>query len=126
MRPIDTRSKIGEREIPLAALARIGWRGFAFLTAYSLLPFALLGSAWSVLTPGLPLRQWAILVWARIVRDSATEVLPFSQVCGFVIGARTAILHGVPPVAAFSTAVVDVTVLTRMPLPVSGLLTVTE
>jgi putative membrane protein len=93
----------------LAALARIGWRGFAFLTAYSLLPFTLLGSAWFVLTPGLPLRQWVILIWARIVRDSATEVLPFSQVGGFVIGARTAILHGVPPVAAFSTTVVDVT-----------------
>jgi putative membrane protein len=93
----------------LAALARIGWRGFAFLTAYSILPFTLLGSAWFVLTPGLPLRQWAILVWARAVRDSATEVLPFSQVGGFVIGARTAILHGVAPVAAFSTTVVDVT-----------------
>jgi putative membrane protein len=93
----------------LAALARIGWRGFAFLTAYSLLPFTLLGSAWFVLTPGLSPRRWAILIWARTVRDSATEILPFSQVGGFVIGARTAILHGVAPVAAFSTTVVDVT-----------------
>ncbi len=93
----------------LAALQRIGWRGFAALTAYSILPFALLGTAWFALTPGLPLRRWTVFVWARIVRDSATEVLPFSQVGGFAAGARAAILHGVAPLAAFSTTVVDVT-----------------
>jgi len=93
----------------LSALARIGWRGFAFLTVWSLIPFALLGGAWFVLTPGLPLTRLALLTWARTVRDSATEVLPFSQVGGFVIGARTAILHGLTPVTAFSTTVVDVT-----------------
>ncbi len=93
----------------LAALQRIGWRGFAALTAYSILPFALLGTAWFVLTPGLPLRRWTVFVWARVLRDAATEVLPFSQVGGFVVGARAAILQGVTPVAAFSTTVVDVT-----------------
>jgi len=93
----------------VAALLRFGWRGLAFLTVYSAFPLALLGTAWFVLIPGAPLRRWAILVWARTVRDAATEVLPFSQIGGFVIGARTAILHGVAPVAAFSTTVVDVT-----------------
>ncbi|MEO8926350.1 MAG: lysylphosphatidylglycerol synthase domain-containing protein, partial [Caulobacteraceae bacterium] len=93
----------------LAALAQIGWRGFAFLTVYSVFPFALLGTAWFVLSPGAPLRQWGVFIWARTMRDSATEVLPFSPFGGFVIGARTAILHGVAPVAAFSTTVVDVT-----------------
>ncbi|MGI9170676.1 MAG: hypothetical protein ACR2FH_10985, partial [Caulobacteraceae bacterium] len=93
----------------LAALQRIGWRGLAALTAYSILPFTLLGTAWFVLTPGLAPGRWPVFVWARILRDAATEVLPFSQVGGFVVGARAAILHGVPPVAAFSTTVVDVT-----------------
>lgn len=93
----------------LAALQKIGWRGFAALTAYSAFPFALLGTAWFVLMPGLPLRRWTVFVWARVLRDAATEVLPFSQVGGFVVGARAAILQGVAPLAAFSTTVVDVT-----------------
>ncbi|MGI8841172.1 MAG: hypothetical protein ACR2F8_10415, partial [Caulobacteraceae bacterium] len=93
----------------LTSLAKIGWRGLAALTAYSAFPFALLGTAWFVLTPGLPPRRWPVVVWARVLRDAATEVLPFSQVGGFVVGARAAILHGVAPVTAFSTTVVDVT-----------------
>jgi putative membrane protein len=93
----------------LAALERIGWRGFAALTAYSILPFALLGTAWFVLAPGPPPGRWPVFVWARILRDGATEVLPFSQIGGFAVGARAAILHGVAPLAAFSTTVVDVT-----------------
>lgn len=93
----------------LAALERIGWRGLAVLSVYTAFPFALLGGAWYVLTPALPVSQWGLFVWARVVRDAATEILPFSQVGGFVIGARTAVLHGLTPVAAASTTVVDVT-----------------
>jgi putative membrane protein len=44
-----------------------------------------------------------------MVRDAAAEVLPFSQLGGIVLGARAAILHGVPPPLAFASMIVDVT-----------------
>ena len=50
-----------------------------------------------------------VFVWARMVRDAATEVLPFSQLGGIVFGARAAILQGVAPPLAFASTVVDVT-----------------
>ena len=92
-----------------ASLSRVGWRGLAVLCGYSALPFVLLGSAWHVLDEGEPLRRWPTFIWSRMVRDSAGELLPFSHLGGFVIGARAAIERGVSPTTAFSTTVVDVT-----------------
>jgi len=93
----------------LGALATIGWRGFFILCGYSVLPILLLGLAWFVLAPDQPPSRYGLFVWARMVRDAASEHLPFSQFGGFVIGARVAILHGVCPTLAFSTTVVDAT-----------------
>jgi putative membrane protein len=92
-----------------AALTRVGWVGLGTLCAYTVLPFCLLGTAWFVIAPGQPARRWPSFVWSRIVRDSAGELLPFSHLGGFVIGARAAIERGLPPDTAFSTTVVDVT-----------------
>ena len=92
----------------LAALARIGWRGLAALTAYSALPYLLLGSAWSSLEKPWGLRRWADLVWARLVRDASGELLPFSPLGGLVIGARAATLQGRTAAWAAATTVVDV------------------
>ena len=91
------------------SLAAIGWRGFAFLCAYAVLPYALLGTAWFVLVAGTTMQQWGTLVWARLLREAASELLPFTQVGGFVIGARAAAIQGVPGSVALATTVVDVT-----------------
>jgi putative membrane protein len=93
----------------LNGLAAIGWRGFAALCAFSVLPFALLGAAWTVLAPPASPRRWRSLVLARVVRDAAGEILPFSAFGGFVIGARAAILQGLAPAQAISTTILDVT-----------------
>lgn len=92
-----------------AAIARVGWRGLAVLCAYSVVPFCLLGSAWYALARQEPPRRWPVFIWSRIVRDSAGELLPFSHLGGFVVGARAAIERGVTSSVAFSTTVVDVT-----------------
>ena len=92
-----------------SALERVGWRGLVTLSLYSALPFFLLGTAWFVLDRGEPLDRWPIFIWARIVRDSAGELLPFSHLGGFVVGARAAIERGISPTTAFATTVVDVT-----------------
>ena len=93
----------------LSALKTIGWRGLAFLSVYSILPLALLGTAWFSVGAAPRFGQWGTFVWARAVRDAGAELLPFSHVGGFVIGARAAILRGVTPTAAYSTTIVDVT-----------------
>jgi putative membrane protein len=96
-------------EAVFLALSRVGWQGLAVLCAYSILPFFLLGSAWYALATGEPARRWPVFIWGRIVRDSAGELLPFSHLGGFVIGARAVIERGLAPATAFSTTVVDIT-----------------
>jgi glycosyltransferase 2 family protein len=91
-----------------AAIA-VGWSGFAILCLYALGLFLLLGAAWCVLLPDSSFSEIWIFVWARMVRDSAAEVLPFSQIGGIVLGARAATLHGVSPPLAFGSMIVDVT-----------------
>ncbi|HXV00680.1 MAG TPA: lysylphosphatidylglycerol synthase domain-containing protein [Caulobacteraceae bacterium] len=92
-----------------AALARIGWRGLAVLAAWSVLPIALLGSAWFCLEKPWRAADWGRYVWARMVRDASGELLPFSHVGGFFIGARAATLQGLSAPWAFASTVVDVT-----------------
>jgi len=91
-----------------AAIA-VGWGGFAILCLYALGLFLLLGAAWHVLLPGASLAELKVFIWARMVRDAASEVLPFSQLGGIVLGARAAILHGVASPLAFASMIVDVT-----------------
>src|SRR6202045_2242316 len=92
-----------------SAAVAFGWSGFAILCFYASGVFLLLGAAWYVLLPdSSPTRLW-VFVWARMVRDAAAEVLPFSQLGGIVLGARAAILQGVATPLAFGSMIVDVT-----------------
>jgi glycosyltransferase 2 family protein len=92
-----------------AAVVAVGWGGFAILWLYSLGLFWVLGSAWYVLLPDATRVTPWIFIRARMVRDAAADVLPFSQLGGLVLGARAAILDAVPPPLAFASLVVDVT-----------------
>jgi len=92
-----------------SAVLTIGWGGFAIFCAYALMLFVLLGTAWCVLVSRASFAELKTFIWSRMVRDSAAELLPFSQVGGFVFGARAAVLGGVTPAVAFASTVVDVT-----------------
>lgn len=92
------------------AVVSIGWGGFALLLLYSATNFAFLGIAWFVLAGTRTARDFATFGWGRAVRDSAGDVLPFSQFGGMVIGARAVILRGVSAATAFGSTVVDITV----------------
>ena len=100
---------VGWHTVLSAALA-IGWGGFALLCLCALGLFVVLGMAWYVLlprhSPGPD--AWAV-VRARMVRDSAAEVLPFSQLGGIVIGMRAAIVYGLSAPLACASMIVDVT-----------------
>ncbi len=92
----------------MAAALTVGWGGFLLLVALGLAILVLLGAAWHVLAPGVTPSRFATFLWGRMVRDSAAEVLPFSAVGGFVIGARAVILKGVAAPLAFASTIVDV------------------
>ena len=72
----------------LKSLAALGARGFLLVTLVHVPVIALLGLAWWCMGRGMagmtPLR----FIGARLVRDSVAEVLPFSQIGGFLAGLR--------------------------------------
>src|SRR5579862_9336969 len=88
------------------SLAAVGISGVVLICAIHLLLMAMMGLAWWVLLPGSG--PWPV-IWARLVRDSVAEVLPFSQLGGYVFGARALAVAGVPGGAAVATTIVDVT-----------------
>lgn len=90
----------------LRSLEAVGIGGFAAICAIHLLLMAVMGIAWRALLPSG--RSW-VAIWGRLVRDSGSEVLPLSQVGGYVLGARAVALAGVPATIAAASTIVDVT-----------------
>ncbi len=88
---------------------RMGPAGFAGVCAWSLLTSWLLGCAWHSAAPGEPVRPVVHFAWARLVRDSVSNLLPFSELGGIVIGVRTLIRAAVPPHRVYASFVVDLT-----------------
>ena len=102
------------------SLLAVGIAGFLAICAMQLALTAVLGLAWGALLPGVPRRS---LIWARLVRDSAAEALPFSQVGGYVLGARALALTGVSWTRAAASTIADVTLefLTQIPFTALGI-----
>ncbi len=96
------RSELGDI---IHAFATLGIGGLGLLVCIHLCLIGLMGIAWGMLGP-YPLPRF---VWARLVRDGASEVLPLSQIGGFVLGARALVLAGLPTSFASASTVVDVT-----------------
>jgi glycosyltransferase 2 family protein len=92
----------------LEAASRVGWGGFALICIAGLPTIACLGGAWYALLAGRG-AGWPILALGRQIRDSSSDLLPFTQVGGMVIGARIAALGGVPAATAYASMMVDVT-----------------
>jgi putative membrane protein len=92
------------------ALGRVGWSGFGLYTAIQAGLFVPLAAAWYVLVRGRDgaTSPW-VLTWGRMVRDAAAQLLPFSAIGGFVLGARVVTLHGMPAALATASTIVDVT-----------------
>lgn len=91
----------------LDAVAKVGWGGFALIVLCGLGVAGILATAlFALLSDHAP---WLAFLAARQLRDSASDVLPFTQIGGIAIGARAIILGGVPAPFAFAGAMVDVT-----------------
>jgi putative membrane protein len=90
----------------LGILARIGALRFVLYAAYTLLILLILGIAWQVLVPGA---AWTAFAWARTMREAATNVLPFSQFGGIVVGLRVLVASGVSQRRAYGSIIADQT-----------------
>jgi putative membrane protein len=98
---------VGLRQV-FHGVAAIGVTGFAVFVLYWLAVMATAGLAWAVAAARVRGRA-GVFVWARFLRDSAAEVLPFSQLGGLVVGARAVMAAGVAEHAALASIIVDMT-----------------
>jgi len=87
------------------SLLAVGWAWFAAICLIHLALMSVMGIAWAALLPGTS--PW-IPIWGRLVRDAGSEVLPLSQVGGYLLGARAIAFAGVPGDAAAASTIVDV------------------
>jgi putative membrane protein len=90
--------------------ALLGLPRFGVIVAVHLVLIAFMGSAWWLLTPEHAWAKLKLFWWGRLIRDSASEALPLSQIGGYVLGARALAVTGVPGAFAAASTVVDVTV----------------
>ena len=91
------------------AISQIGWPEFALIVGWQIVLFIILGIAWDIIMPrGARHRVW-VPIWGRMVRDAAANCLPFSQVGGFIFGARAITVQGVEWHTATASTIVDVT-----------------
>ncbi len=88
------------------ALADIGVAGFVVVCLSQVALIAVMGLAWHTLLPG---SSAVHAMWGRTMRDAGSEVLPLSQVGGYVLGARALALAGVSGTLATASTIVDVT-----------------
>lgn len=88
---------------------RVGPGGFIIYCAWSLGVFGLLGGAWLAAAPGEGVDRLPLFAWARMVREAAADMLPFSQLGGIVLAARTLGGHAVATSKAYGAMVVDMT-----------------
>lgn len=103
-----TIGAIGAQQV-LAAVATVGWIGMLAFVAWSIVVLALLGAAWLAVAPGESLHRLPLFIWARTTREAATDVLPFSQLGGLVVGARTLTERRVAMPVVYASMIADMT-----------------
>ena len=91
------------------AIGEVGIGGFILVCLYGFVVVTMMGTGWFALMPDHHLRNLVTCVIGRQTRDSAGDILPFSQFGGMVIGARALILRGIAAPLAFASLVTDVT-----------------
>lgn len=87
------------------ALITVGWSGFAIIIGWQLLTFLVLATAWRLVCPG---GRWPVLVWGRLVREGANNILPFSEAGGLASGARAIVIEGVSLPMSIASSLADI------------------
>lgn len=87
------------------AVLSVGWTGFGIFVGWELVVIAVLGAAWRLVCPGA---RFIGLIWGRLVREGACNILPLSELGGLAFGARAATLAGVPGPRAIASTIADI------------------
>ena len=90
-------------------IRQVGAGGFGLLCLSLIGVLTLLGAALLASMPGEPIRRLPLFTWSRMVREAASDLLPFSQIGGLFVGARTLTTGGVAPVRVYAAMIVDLT-----------------
>ncbi len=93
----------------LKALTSVKFSGFAAYVAAQLVITLGLALCWRMLLRSHSKGSFLLLVWGRLVRDATGEFLPFSQVGGYVVGARVITLSGVTVADSIASTLADIT-----------------
>ncbi|MCB5945454.1 lysylphosphatidylglycerol synthase domain-containing protein [Acidocella sp. KAb 2-4] len=93
----------------LRVLTSVSLAGFGAYTLAQLGILAGLGLCWRMLLRSHQAGSYWLCTWGRAVRDATGEFLPFSQVGGFVLGARVVSMGGVSTANAVASTLGDVT-----------------
>jgi putative membrane protein len=93
----------------LAVVRRIGVIGFLLYAGLTFVLLGVMGVAWWLVAPGAVPGRLPAFIWARTTREAASDVLPFSQVGGIVVGARSLVATGVPQPLVYASIVADQT-----------------
>jgi putative membrane protein len=91
------------------SLTSVRLSGFAAYVAAQLVITLGLALCWRMLLRSSAKGSFLLLVWGRLVRDATGEFLPFSQVGGYVVGARVITLSGVTVADSIASTIVDIT-----------------
>lgn len=88
------------------AVAAAGLGGVLAITVFSALPIAVCGLAWRAVLEPAPRRSALLMIWARFLRASVSELVPIG---GELLAIRVMALRGVGTGTAGATTVVDLT-----------------
>jgi putative membrane protein len=91
------------------SLTSVSIWGFAAYIAAQLVITLGLALCWRMLLRSSARGSFLLLVWGRLVRDATGEFLPFSQVGGYIVGARVITLSGVSVPDSIASTIVDIT-----------------
>jgi putative membrane protein len=104
-------------------LIGVGW-GVAVVIAVHAAPMTASALAWHAITRTLWPGGFKVILWARLVREAAGNLLPVAQIGSDVVGARILAIHGARAVDAGASVLVDLTLefLTQIAFIIIGLL----
>ena len=98
--------RAGLRQVT-AGVAQVGLVPFLALCLFTAATFVLLGGSWLAAVRGASPRALGRFAWSRATREAANDLLPFSQLGGLVVGARTLAAGGTPEARIYAAMIVD-------------------
>lgn len=93
----------------LAALASAGWQGLVLITLAHFASVFLCSLGWNAVLAAPLATPVRVVLWARYVRDSLGNLIGLIPATGEIAAARELTFHGVRPVAAAASTIVDMT-----------------